>query len=240
MARDHVDDETREEAIRADERRRLTDRDADGVDDRTETHEHIDRDADGVDDRTETHEHGYPTGYVPAYVRGGLSLGSILTGTAVAIGTMSLLTILIAGIAVAVGLPDEIDATATQIGWGAGIILVLSQFLAYFWGGYTAGRMARGAGTLNGLMVPVMALLLVGGAIAIMAALGVEPRFAAPFTDFRVPVEEDVVLTWGIGLGIATLVMMFLGAILGGHLGARWHDKLEAVAGERYDARRAT
>ncbi|HUG88844.1 MAG TPA: TIGR04086 family membrane protein [Actinomycetota bacterium] len=222
MAREHVDEETREEAIRADERRRLTDRDGDGVDDRTEAHEH--------DHRPE---------YGPAYVRGGLSLGSILTGTAVAFGTMSLLTILIAGIAVAVGLVDEIDASATQIGWGAGIILVLSQFVAYFWGGYTAGRMARGAGILNGLMVPLMALLLVGGAIGIMAAFGVEPRFAAPFTDFRVPVEEDVVLTWGIGLGIATLVMMFLGGILGGHLGARWHDKLEAVAGERYDARRA-
>lgn len=225
MARERVDEET-EEAIRADERRRIVDVDRDGVDDRTE---HV--------DHTDAHDHGRPS-YGPAYVRGGLSLGSILTGTAVAFGTMSLLTILIAGIAVALGLTDEIDATATQIGWGAGIIFVLSQFLAYFWGGYTAGRMARGAGILNGLMVPVLALLLVGGAIGIMAALGVEPRFAAPFTDFRVPLEEDVVLTWGIGLGIATLVMMFLGAILGGHLGARWHDKLEAVAGERYDARR--
>lgn len=216
MARDHVD-EDREEAIRADERRRMRE------------HDHDDDDDDHVDDHPTRYGRGYP-----AYVRGGVSLGSILTGTAVAVGTISLLTILIAGIAVAVGLTDEIDPTATQLGWGAGIVLILSQFLAYFWGGYTAGRMARGAGMLNGFLVPVMALLIVGLGVALVAAFGGEPRFAAPFTDLRVPVEDDVILTYGIGIGIGILLMMFLGGILGGHLGARWHDKLEAEAGDRY------
>lgn len=223
MAREHVDAET-EEAIRADERRRLDrDRDGDGVDDHAERHEHVD---DHAHDRTE--------GYAPGYVRGGVSLGSIVTGTAVAFGAMSLLTMLVAGIAVAVGVTAEgVDATATEIGWGVGIGLVLIQFLSYFWGGYTAGRMARGAGIVNGLLVPVLALLLLGITVGLVAAFGGEARFAVPFTDVRVPVEEDVVLTYGIGLGIAALVVMFLGAILGGHLGARWHDKLEAVAGRR-------
>lgn len=231
MAHERVDARTEEE-IRADERRRVldTDRDNDGVDDRVERREVHDDD----------HVHERPA-YGPGYVRGGLSFGSIVTGTAVAFGAMSLLTMLIAGIAVAVGVTAEgVDASATEIGWGVGIALVVTQFIAYFWGGYTAGRMARGAGLLNGLLVPVLALLLMGLAVGLVAAFGGEARFAVPFTDFRVPVEEDVVLTWGIGLGIATLVVMFLGGILGGMFGARWHDKLEAVAGDRYDYRRAS
>lgn len=221
MAPEHVDEE-REEAIRADERKRM--REQERYDADHDDHEHDD-----------AHDQGYRR----AYVRGGVSFGSIVTGTAVAFGAFSLLTMLAAGIAVAIGVTaDAVDATPTEIGWGVGIVLVLIQFLAYFWGGYTAGRMARGAGILNGLLVPVLALLVLALAVGLVAAFGGEARFAVPFTDFRVPVEEDVVFTWGIGLGIATLVVMFLGGILGGMLGARWHDKLEAVAGERDETRR--
>jgi uncharacterized membrane protein YfcA len=48
---------------------------------------------------------------------------------------------------------------------------------------------------------------------------------------------------WGLLLGLAALVAMFVGAILGGALGSRWHTKLERdsgnIEGTREQGRRA-
>jgi hypothetical protein len=176
----------------------------------------------------------------PATVRGGLSVGSILTGMAVALGAMFLLTALIGGIAFAMELADvQVNATVEQIGWGVGIALLLAMFLAYLWGGYSAGRMARGAGLLNGVLVPVAALLLTGLVALIVWAVGAEVRIAAPFTPVQIPVDQDLAVTFGTVLGIASLVAMFGGAALGGWLGSRWHDKLEATVVDEPVAPRA-
>jgi hypothetical protein len=232
------------ERVRAEEQDRVHAEERDRREDREDREEWERRRAhdehDGPVHRDEEHRHDPEHRHdverrpVPAAtrIRGGLSLGSILTGMAVALGAMFLLTALVGGIAVAVGLADGVQPTPMQVGWGLGIALVISQFLAYLWGGYSAGRMARGAGLLNGLMVPVVALLLVGLVGAIVAAFGVEVRFVAPFTALQIPVEQEFVVTFGIGLGIATLVAMFVGAVLGGAMGSRWHDKLEAAVVE--------
>lgn len=220
-----------EDEVREDERRRARGED-DRHDDET-VHEDTRRDERQWDDRhpderdrRDVHTHHA----TPATVRGGISLGSILTGMAVALGAMFLLTALIGGIAFAMDLADvQVNATAEQIGWGVGIALVLAMFLAYLWGGYSAGRMARGAGLLNGVLVPVAALLLTGLVALIVWAVGAEVRIAAPFTPVQIPVDQDLAVTFGTVLGIASLVAMFGGAALGGWLGSRWHDKLEAT-----------
>ncbi len=163
-------------------------------------------------------------------VRGGISFGSILTGTAVAFGTIFVLSAVIGAIMVATGAwtADLTRDQAVQAGILGGILFLLVQFAAYLWGGYTAGRMARGAGVGNGLLVPaagIVIAVLVGG---IGAALEAETRFFAPFTDVRIPVEQDLLVNFGAAMGLATLVVMFLAGALGGRLGARWHDRLEA------------
>jgi hypothetical protein len=104
------------------------------------------------------------------------------------------------------------------------------MLLAYLWGGYTAGRMARGAGVLNGLLVPVVAILLALIIGAIGAALGATVNLNLPLSTARLPVQGVNVVNWGVGLGVAALVAMFVGGILGGMLGARWHTKLERRA----------
>ena len=173
-------------------------------------------------------------GYVYG-VRGGFSLGSILTGMAVALGAMLLLAALIGGIVVATGLMDG-GATAdqvTQLGWGAAIGLIVAQFLAYVWGGYTAGRMARGAGWLNGLLVPIAAILFVVLIGAIVRAMGADTGVVVAYGDraFPLGVDADEFAQIGAVAGIGSLVAMFIGGLLGGVLGARWHDKLEATHG---------
>src|SRR5687767_438987 len=86
--------------------------------------------------------------------RGGVSTGAVLTGVLVAFGAMFVLTAVISGILVGLGLTDELTpGEATDVGIATGIGLVVAQFLSYAWGGYAAGRMSRGAGTANGALV---------------------------------------------------------------------------------------
>lgn len=161
--------------------------------------------------------------------RGGMSLGAILTGVVVAIGAMFLLSAIIGGLLAATGTSltevaegDAIEATAV-----VGGAVVLATFLAYLWGGYTAGRMGRGAGAGNGLMVPLLALILAVIVGAVASALGATAQLNLPFSTTRLPVEDTNLVDLGSAFAIASLVAMFLGGLLGGMMGHRWHTKLE-------------
>jgi hypothetical protein len=186
-----------------------------------------------VPEAHEAHE-VYPARDYPYVVRGGFSVGAILTGVAVAVGAMLLLTALIGGIVAAAGAEGGTDgAEVTQLGWGAAIGLIIAQFFSYLWGGYTSGRMARGLGWLNGLMVPIVAIVLAVLIALVIRSMGADTGVNVPFGANQVPVGIDVEQLRNIGLvaGIGSLVAMFIGSVFGGMLGARWHDKLESRTG---------
>lgn len=165
--------------------------------------------------------------------RGGVSFWSILTGVVVAFGAFLLLSSIIGGILSALGIAEggiPSGSEAVEAGIGAGIGLVIAQFLSYMWGGYTAGRMARGKGLTNGILVPVLAIvvLLVLGAIATFVAnnvSGVSAQDAQGVQELGLPLGKLADI--GTAIGIGMLVAMFLGGALGGKLGERWHSKLE-------------
>jgi hypothetical protein len=165
----------------------------------------------------------------PLPVKGGVSFGAILTGVLVAFGALLFLSALIAGGLIAWEIEaDELVADAgLEVGLGIAAVMVIAQFLSYLWGGYAAGRMARGAGAANGILVPFFALIVAALVGAIVAALGTDVQFGPPFTETRLPVEDDLIVDWGLGVGIASLVAMFLGGLIGGITGARWHRRLE-------------
>jgi hypothetical protein len=170
--------------------------------------------------------------------RGGVSLGAILTGVVVSFGALTLLLALAGGILAATDTIDDVTNVsgeeAVTAGAVAGVVLVIAWLLSYMWGGYTAGRMGRGAGFLNGLLVPIVAILVLLAVGAIASALGAEAQLNNPLDTVRLPIEESNLVDIGTGIGIAVLVAMFLGAVLGGMLGARWHTKLERRAAERH------
>jgi hypothetical protein len=93
--------------------------------------------------------------------------------------------------------------------------------------------MGRGAGFLNGLLVPIVAVLLLLAVGAVASALGAEAELNNPLDTVRLPIEESNLVDIGTGIGIAVLVAMFLGSIIGGMLGARWHTKLERRVAEK-------
>jgi hypothetical protein len=176
--------------------------------------------------------------------RGGISFGAIMTGVVVALGAMFLLSALVGGVLAGLGYLDDGQLSAGEVveaGIGAGIALVVAQFLSYLWGGYTAGRMSRGAGAANGLLVPLFALILAALVGAIATGLGAEANLNLPFSTNRLPLENDTLVDWGVWIGLASLVAMFLGGLLGGSMGARWHTKLEQrELEERHETHRDT
>ncbi len=114
----------------------------------------------------------------------------------------------------------------------AGIVgLFVAQFLAYLIGGYAAGRMARGSGVANGTGVAVWGVviaLLVG---ALVYGLGTQYDLGYWASFYGVSFANwtgQVVLVLAL-----TLVAMFLGAILGGMLGARPYERAYVEGVER-------
>lgn len=165
--------------------------------------------------------------------RGGVSAGAILTGVVVAFGAMFLLSALVGGILFAADVDArDLGDSTVEAGIGAGAVIVVAQFLSYLWGGYTAGRMGRGAGALNGLLVPLVALVIAVIVGAIATALGAAANLNLPFTTNRLPLDEDLLVDYGAGIGIGILIAMFAGGLVGGLAGARWHTKLERRAGD--------
>lgn len=171
--------------------------------------------------------------------RGGVSFGAILTGVVVAFGAMLVLTAVISGILVALGLSENLTpGEQVEAGIATGIGLVIAQFLSYTWGGYAAGRMSRGAGAANGALVALLAVAIGLAVGAIAAGIGATEELRTPFNSSQLPADGEV-LRWGAGLAIAAVVAMFLGAVTGGAMGSRWHTKLERQTfAERHDGDR--
>ena len=167
--------------------------------------------------------------HVPDRARGGVSFWSVLSGVLVAFGAFIVLSAIVGAILAATGIAEGgvQSSEVRDASIGAGIGIVVAQFLAYLWGGYTAGRMARGSGPINGLLVPIVALIFVAALGAILAAVPGASADAAAAEAQSLPLPLGSLADIGTGVGIGLLVAMLLGGVLGGSLGQRWHTKLE-------------
>lgn len=166
---------------------------------------------------------------IDSRARGGISFSAVLTGVVVAFGAMALLAATIG--AILVGMRTDVSEITRSdfVGGGIGVAmaLVISQLLAYMWGGYTAGRMSRGAGLANGLLVPFTAFVMALGLAMAARYLGSDIDLNVPFTRVAVETVGSDAVNAGIGFGFIALMAMFIGGAIGGLLGARWHTKLE-------------
>ena len=202
-----------------------------------------DLDRDGVDDRVERHEPVLaPAALDTMRARqrdrfGGIQWGADFFGWLCAIGLASLLTAALVGAGVALGLSTD-DATnadtAPQIGLGGGIALIAVLAIAWFCGGYVAGRMARFDGVRQGLGVWLWTLLS-AVVIALVAAIGgteydVYQRLNLP----RIAIGDSTLNTGGAIAGAVAVVATLLFAILGGKAGERFHRRVDRVATDEY------
>jgi len=174
---------------------------------------------------------------------GSLSLGSILAGVLVAYGAFAVVLGIAAAVVDALNVDTDLAGSDYEnLGVVGGLIVAGVLLLSYLFGGYVAGRMARRAGTLNGLAVAVLALAVAAGVAALVRASDAE-TINTSLRSLGVPTTAD---EYGQALslaGLASLAAILIGSLLGGALGERWHGKLLSRAvdpnvGTEADARR--
>jgi hypothetical protein len=166
---------------------------------------------------------------------GRLSLPSVLAGVLVAYGAFAVLAALVGAVAAAIGLNTDLAGNDwASLGMGSAIAVAIVLLLAYLFGGYVAGRMARRAGLLNGLAVFVLAVVLVAVVAAIAASQADTDAVQANLRSLGIPTTGTEWRKVGTVAGIGSLAAMLVGALLGGVLGERWHSKLtrRAVSGK--------
>jgi hypothetical protein len=165
---------------------------------------------------------------------GGLKFGSAFFGWLAASGTALLLTALVASAGAVLRLSGTVDTTSPNveqvrtIGFVGGIVLLAVILIAYFAGGYVAGRMARFNGARQGFGVWLWALIFA----VLIAALGMlaGARFdvLARLNSFpRLPVNEGQLTSAGIIAAVGMLVVSLVGAVLGGLAGMRYHRRVD-------------
>jgi len=164
---------------------------------------------------------------------GGVKIGSAFFGWLTATGTAVLLTALFAAGGTAVGVlnGDSVsnpDFGVTWRGTRGAVVITVILAVAYFCGGYVAGRMARFNGLTQGFAVfcwAILAALVVGalGAIAgtqwdaLNAVTGV-PKYDLGPTH----VTSD-----GVLIGLLAVAAALVGALLGGLSGMRFHRRVD-------------
>src|SRR3954470_21151520 len=116
---------------------------------------------------------------------GGFSWGADFFGWLSAVGVATLLLALVAATGAAIGITSSADASST-VGIVGGILMLLVLMLAYYCGGYVAGRMARFNGPRQGLAVWLIGL---AGTMALAAprAARARPRGRDPGPPRRAP-----------------------------------------------------
>jgi hypothetical protein len=164
---------------------------------------------------------------------GGIKWGSAFFGWLSANGLAVLLVALLSAAGVAVGLtqgtPSAAEATANAdtIGLAGGIGVLVVLAIAYFAGGYVAGRMARFDGARQGVATWIIGLLVVAALAAAGAIFGAKYNVLAQLNLPRIPIDEGTATTGGIVALVAVLLVTLGAAVLGGKAGEKYHRKVD-------------
>jgi len=157
---------------------------------------------------------------------GGIKWGSAFFGWLTAIGSAVLLTALVAAVGAAFDLEltrQASDADTIQTAGVAGaIVAAIVLLVAYYCGGYVAGRMARFNGMKQGIAVWVWTIV-----ITVLAAILIKVTGAELDVPKGMPVDGSALTTAGVISALVALAVSLVGAILGGLAGMRFHRKVD-------------
>jgi len=164
---------------------------------------------------------------------GGINWGAAFFGWLVAIAMTVLLAGITSAIAAAVGeemnlTQADVEAEGATAGVVAAIAVIVIFAIAYYAGGYVAGRMSRFDGGRQGLAVWVVGLLVTILAVVLGLIFGqqynVLDRVNPP--DFNAPEDAGI---GAIVAGVALLLVSALTAMAGGKAGRHYHSKVDAA-----------
>ena len=159
---------------------------------------------------------------------GGLDWLATLAGLLAAIGSLVLLGGLV-GAAGTIGYQlDQLNASGEDLSIGGLIAGLVVLLLAFFIGGWVAGRVARYDGGRNGVMAVIWFLLLAGLLSALGAFYG--DRYDV-FSRFELPqwFSADDAGTAAIISAVVGALVALVAGWLGGTVGARYHRRADAL-----------
>jgi hypothetical protein len=166
---------------------------------------------------------------------GGLNWGAAFFGWLVAVGVATLLTAILSAAGAAIGLTStsssEAESSAETIGIVGGVLFLLVLLVAYFAGGYVAGRMSRFDGPRQGGGVWVIGLLVTVLLAVAGVLLGGEYNVLSQLNLPRIPIDEGTLTTGGVIALVAVVLGTLLAAVMGGKAGTRYHRKIDKVGG---------
>jgi hypothetical protein len=158
---------------------------------------------------------------------GKVSFVSVLAGTLVAYGAFAVLLAIAAAVARSIGFDTDLsDNEWRRLGAAGGAVVAVVLFVAYWFGGYVAGRMSRRAGLTNGFLVFALGVVLAVGVAGLVNLFTDGENITRELRGVGVPTTWDEWRDIGTVAGIGSLLGMLLGALAGGAAGERWHGKL--------------
>ena len=163
---------------------------------------------------------------------GGFNLGADFFGWLVAIALTVLLASIAGAVAAAIGSnlnvsQTEAERQAGTIGLASAIGLLVILMIAYYAGGYVAGRMSRYDGGRQGLGVWLI------GLVVTLLAVGIGAISSAQYNIFdrvnlpSMPIPRGALTTGGSITAAAVLIGTLLAALAGGKVGQRYHRKVD-------------
>jgi len=153
---------------------------------------------------------------------GGAKLGSAFFGWLVAVGLTVLLGVLAGAVTAAVGANPATGAVVT-----VGVLLV-----AYFTGGYVAGRLARFDGARNGFLSWVVGVVATIVLTVVAAFVGAQYDVLNRVSLPTLPTSLADVTTTGMILAAIAVLGTLLSAMLGGKVGESFHRRVDRAAAD--------
>jgi hypothetical protein len=165
---------------------------------------------------------------------GGRKIGAAFFGWLVAVGMTLMLTTIAAAVGLAVtdamGLhPGGVDAA--PVGMTGGVVMLVVLAVAYFTGGYVAGRLARFDGARNGVLSWLVGLLVTVVAAVVGWIAGTARSDL--FSGLRLPVlygDPTMLTVAGVVVLVLVLVVTAVAAALGGRVGEQFHRRVDRAA----------
>jgi hypothetical protein len=166
---------------------------------------------------------------------GGINWGAAFFGWIVAIGLGVLLTAIVSAAGAAIGLTNNVSAgdakaNADTIGIVGGALLIAIAVIAYYAGGYVAGRMSRFDGARQGFAVWLFGLVVTLLVAAAGAIFGDQYNVFEQLKLPRIPVSTSDLTTGGAIALAAIVIGSLLAAIAGGKVGQRYHRRVDRAA----------
>jgi len=164
---------------------------------------------------------------------GGVNWGAAFFGWLVAVGLGAILVALLGAAGAAVGLsagPVAATSAAGTVSLVGAILLLVVLMVAYYCGGYVAGRMSRFDGGRQGISVWVLGLVIALVLAIVGAVAGSQYNVLAQLNLPAVPLDTGTLATGGLITLAAILVGTLLAAAGGGKAGQRYHRRVDRVA----------